>query len=82
MSDKTLSGIVNRLESTTADLKEVQSHLKQFQKALNDLVGFGQKFEQAVAKQDLVWLVNIQQNLKDIVQTLQTSSKALINDLM
>lgn len=71
MSEKTLSGIVTRFETATADLKEVHTKLHAFQQAMKDLQEFQQKFNDAVARKDLVWLLKTQEHLNDIVRRLQ-----------
>lgn len=71
MSEKTISSIVTRFETATADLKEIHTKLHAFQQATKDLQEFQQKLNDAVARRDFVWLSKTQEHLDEIVRRLQ-----------
>lgn len=73
MAKATISSIVSRLDTVTNDLRALQAKMRELRTATREMQNFGEEIRQAVERQDILWLMNWQQRMRELEQRYQTA---------
>ncbi len=73
MAKATISSIVGRLDTVTNDLRALQAKMRELRTATREMQNFGEEIRQAVERQDILWLMNWQQRMRELEQRYQTA---------
>lgn len=73
MSTGNLSSIVERLESATSNLKEVQTKLHELHAATEAMRNFHDEMSGAIRRSDLTWLMQWDKHLNELSKRFQTA---------
>ncbi len=77
MSTGNLSSIVERLESATSNLKEVQTKLHELHAATEAMRNFHDEVREAIGRSDLTWLMQLDKHFSELSKRVQTAGAEL-----